>query len=543
MPCRASPDGSANIHVPIRATRKPGFYKDSVTLMRIAQRALAHPGVLRATLLMGTDANKAALRTDGLLDAALVDARPSDLMIAIEAGSDGEAEGALAALEASLAGGDAMQEGSGAAAAMRPRSLAMYAAHAAHAAALAQISVPGAYAGAEALKALRQGLHVFLFSDNVPLAAEQTLKRLAQRKGLLVMGPDCGTAMLRGVPLGFANAVRRGAIGLVGASGTGLQEVMCRIHELGEGVSHAIGTGSHDVSAEIGGTTMRQGIDLLAADPATHVITIVSKPPAPAVANAVLAQLARTGKASVVLFLGADTRRDMASDSVVPVTTLEDAARAAVASLHARSVTPTPIANDGQALAEAQRLTASQRFVRALYSGGTFCTEAQLVWRASGISARSNAPLDRADALTDALKVDGHAAIDFGADEFTVGRPHPMIDLATRVDAIARQARDPVVAAIVLDVVLGYGSHPDPAGVLGPAIADARANAAREARHLPVIAFVCGTEDDAQRLSVQQAKLRDAGAIVCASSTAAARLAAALAAAAERTALRVAQRA
>ena len=530
--------------MPIRATRKPGYYKDSVTLMRIAQRALADSGVVRATLLMGTDANKAALRDDGLLDAALADARPSDLMIAIEARSDEQAEAALASVEGLLAGGEATTEASGAAAAMQPRSLSMYAAHAPHAAALAQISVPGAYAGAEALKALRQGLHVFLFSDNVPLAEEQVLKRLAQRKGLLVMGPDCGTAMLRGVPLGFANAVRRGAIGLVGASGTGLQEVMCRIHELGEGVSHAIGTGSHDVSAEIGGTTMRQGIDLLAADPATRVIAIVSKPPAPAVANAVLAQLARTGKRAVVLFLGADLRRDAASDAIVPVNTLEETARAAVASLHARSVSAAPTANDGRALAEADRLAASQRYVRALYSGGTFCTEAQLVWRALGIRARSNAPLDRADALTDAQNLDTHVAIDFGADEFTVGRPHPMIDLATRVEAIARQARDPAVAAIVVDVVLGYGSHADPAGTLGPAIADARATAARDGRHLPVIAFVCGTEEDFQRLSVQQAKLRDAGTILCASSTAAARLAGALAkAVAERLAQRVPQRA
>ena len=523
--------------MPIRATRKPGFYKDSVTLMRIAQRALADPGVVRATLLMGTDANKAALRHDGLLDAALADARPSDLMVAIDARSDEQAETALATIEGMLAGGEAMNEASGAVAAMRPRSLAMYAAHAAHVAALAQISVPGAYAGAEALKALRQGLHVFLFSDNVPLAEEQALKRLARRKGLLVMGPDCGTAMLRGVPLGFANAVRRGAIGLVGASGTGLQEVMCRIHELDEGVSHAIGTGSHDVSAEIGGTTMRQGIDLLAADPATRVIAIVSKPPAPAVASAVLAQLARTGKPAVVLFLGADTRRDATSNAVVPVTTLADAARAAVARLRDHALTPTPTASDEQALAEADRLAPSQRYLRALYSGGTFCTEAQLVWRANGIRARSNAPLDRADALTDALNVEGHAAIDFGADEFTIGRPHPMIDLATRVEAIARQARDPAVAAIVLDVVLGYGSHADPAGTLGPAIADARAIAARQGRHLPVIAFVCGTEEDPQRLSVQQAKLRDAGAILCASSTAAARSAGALAKAlVERTA-------
>jgi succinyl-CoA synthetase alpha subunit len=533
--------------VPISATRKPGFYKDSVTLMRIAQRAMAEPGVARATLLMGTPANQASLQEAGLLDPALAAARPNDLMAVVEADSIEAAKATLALIERLLEGSETTRLDGDRASQEPPRSLAMQAAHAVHAATLVQISVPGAYAGAEALKALHQGLHVFLFSDNVPLDQERVLKRLAERKGLLVMGPDCGTAMLRGVPLGFANAVRRGAIGLVGASGTGMQEVMCRIHALGDGVSHAIGTGSHDVSAEIGGTTMRQAIDLLAADAATRIIVIVSKPPAPAVATAVLAQLARIGKPAVVLFLGAPLKRDVADDdAILPVATLEDAARAGVARLHERPFAATPSSVDRAALEQASRLSASQRYLRALYSGGTFCTEAQLVWRAHGIRARSNAPLESADALADPTRIDTHAAIDFGADEFTVGRPHPMIDLATRIEAIAHHARDPRVAALVLDVVLGYGSHPDPAGGLAPAIAEAIAVAARDGRHLPVIAFVCGTEEDPQRLSVQEAQLRDAGATLCVSSTAAARFSGAIASAvAERDVARqsVAQRA
>ena len=516
--------------MPISTTVKAGFYKDSVTLMRIAQAALAQPGVERATLLMGTPANKAALAEAGPLSPALDAARPNDLLIVIDAQTADALDAAETMIGRMLEGGD-LPGASASAAETMPRSLAMQRAHAQRNAALAQISVPGPYAAAEALKALRQGLHVFLFSDNVALAQERDIKRVAERKGLLVMGPDCGTAMLRGVPLGFANAVRRGAIGLVAASGTGLQEVMCRIHELGEGVSHAIGTGSHDVHAEIGGITMRQAIDLLAADPVTQVIAIVSKPPARAVAERVIERLAGTGKPAVVLFLGADTARERWPAGITAVATLEDAARAAVERLRGRPFQASTMTEATDAPG-GLRLAASQRDIRALYSGGTFCTEAQLVWRTLGIRARSNAPLDAADALADPLRPRGHAAIDFGADEFTVGRPHPMIDLASRIEAIAREARDPGVAALVLDVVLGYGSHPDPAGGLAPAIAEAKALAQRESRELPIVTFVCGTQDDPQPLSEQQAKLRDAGAIVCPGSTAAARLAGAIALAA-----------
>jgi FdrA protein len=507
--------------MPLAAFVRKNFYKDSVALMRISQEVLGREGLARVSLLMGTPANKDLLGQAGLLAPELAGAAPADLMILIE-GDEAALAPARAAIDELLAGGDT---GAGAERVeIPPRSIAMGLARL-EGATLAQISVPGPYAAAEALKALKAGLHVFLFSDNVPLAEERAVKQLAARKGLLVMGPDCGTAIIGGVPLGFANAVRRGAIGLVGASGTGMQELSCQIHALGEGVSHAIGTGSRDVYWEIGGTTLLAGLDLLARDPATRVIAIVSKPPAQSVAERALAAARASGKPTVVLFLGAELS---GGGNIHPVATLEEAAATAVALARgerppsgARAVA-TPAGFD----ATIAKLVPSQRYLRGLYSGGTYCTEAQLVWRRAGISAWSNAPLEKRYALPHGAPSRDHTAIDLGADEFTVGRPHPMIDFEGRIERLAAEARDPTVAAIVLDVVLGYGAHADPAGALAPAIREAHAAAAKDGRSLLVLGFLCGTEEDPQRLPAQAAMLAESGMIPAPSSTAAAALAA-----------------
>jgi succinyl-CoA synthetase alpha subunit len=535
--------------VPIAAIVRPNLYKDSVALMRVSELVLARAGVRRATLLMGTPANKGMLREAGLWQAELDAARPNDVMIVVEADTLEAIEVARNEVEHALAGERPAQESSGTTEGERaPRALAL--ARGGGTFALAQVSVPGPYAAAEAMKALKLGMHVFLFSDNVPLEQEQALKALARSRNLLVMGPDCGTAIIRGVPLGFANVVRRGAIGLVGASGTGLQEVACQIHARGQGVSQVIGTGGRDMHEAIGGSTMCQAIDLLAADPDTRVIGIVSKSPTPVVATTVIAHAVRTGKPCVVLFLGADAASLSLPANVVAVATLEDAAAATVALAAGGrpefasgmkkvdpSAVPAAMEIDPVAAAEARRYAPSQRHLRGLFSGGTFCTEAQLLWRALDVHAASNVPLDAANRLAEDAGSKGHVAIDFGAGEFTVGRPHPMIDLRARIERLVQEARDASVAVVTLDVVLGYGSHDDPAAALAPAIAQAIGLAAAEGRHLSIVCFVCGTEDDPQALSDQRAKLAAAGALVMPGSTAAARLAGALAVAAARVPL------
>ncbi len=504
-------------------------YKDSVALMRVAQRLLALPDVVTATLQMGTPANKEILGEAGLLSDVLGRAGPSDIMVALQARTRSACEAAETECRAQLSGAAENVSGPAGSEHVAPRTLRMGLAalngsqrSAITGANIAQISVPGPYAGAEALKAVKLGLNVFMFSDNVPLEQEVAIKQEALKRGVLVMGPDCGTAIVGGVPLGFANNVRRGAIGLVAASGTGLQEVTTQIHRMGGGVSHAIGTGGRDVNAKVGAVTMLQGIELLANDPQTKVIAIVSKPPAPEVTKKVLAALQAAHKPAVVLFLGsaleipADQRH-----TIRTVQTLVDCAAAAVELAGIEH-----LAAHHYAIPRKPAFAASQKYLRALYSGGTFAYEAQIVWAKSWLEVRSNVPLKAALALPDARKASiGHTALDLGDDAFTVGRPHPMIDQTARIERLLQEAADPTVRVIVLDVVLGWGAHPDPAGELAIAVAQAKRSAAKAGRELAVIGFVCGTEADPQVLAKQEATLRAVGMVLTGNSANAAWLA------------------
>ena len=517
----------------------PNLYKDSVALMRVAQRLLALPDVVDASLLMGNPANKEILAEAGLMSDAVRAAGPSDIMVVVQARTAAAGEAARLASQAQLAGqADAGGEGSGAGGAQEAvaaRTVAMGLAQATGQAPagtpavnLAQISVPGAYAAGEALKALQAGLNVFMFSDNVPLAQEVAIKQEATRRGLLVMGPDCGTAIVGGVPLGFANQLRRGSIGLVAASGTGLQEVTTQIHRMGGGVSHAIGTGGRDVYAEVGGATMLQGITLLAQDPATRVIVVISKPPAPEVTQKVMKALQAAGKPAVVLFLGSPQTLaakaqggGAAQPKIRVVHTLVDAAAAAMQLAGLRRQ-PT----GDYSIPRTPRFARSQRHLRALYSGGTFAAEAQVLWRSSGLKVWSNVALDPSLALPNPKRASReHTALDLGDDDFTVGRPHPMIDASARLERLRQEAADPSVRVILLDVVIGWGAHADPAAELAVVVGQVKRDAAKAGRALAVIGFVCGTELDPQVLSKQEAQLRAAGMVLAGNSANAAWLA------------------
>ena len=497
----------------VRCLVRPDTYRDSVQLMRVAADVERLPGVTRAALLMGTPANRELLAGAGLLAASAARARPNDLVMAVLAVDGASAERALTHAEQLIVaqlpvGGSFLTD-------TMPRTIAEACALL-PGANLALISTPGTYATAEALKALKRGLHVFLFSDNVPIGDEAELKRLARRKGLLMLGPDCGTAILDGVPLGFANAVRRGRIGLVGASGTGLQQVSCLVDRLGEGVSQAIGVGGHDLDERVGGLMMLAGIERLGADPGTAVIGLVSKPPASLpVARRVIEAACGSGKPVVVTFLGGDPAAVRATGAI-PAATLEETAWLSVALARGSDMAGAAKAVDDADLpagsrVQAGRFASGQRCIRGLFSGGTFCHEAALI-------------LSRA--ATDA----GHTTTDLGDDEFTVGRPHPMIDFGLRNKRIIAAADDPATAVILLDVVLGYGAHPDPAGALLPAIAEARRRAAAGGRSLAVVASVCGTPTDPQSLTRQEGTLAAAGVLLAPSNAAAARFAVRLAA-------------
>jgi FdrA protein len=495
------------------------LYRDSVSLMALSASLGKRPGVEQVSAVMATPANIELLREAGLLEGR-IEASPNDLLLAARGQSKAALEGALAtalaALEkppgAALAGGTAVEP---------LRSLQMARARA-PGSNLALISVPGEYAAAEALKALQLGFNVMLFSDNVTLADEAMLKRTARERGLLVMGPDCGTAIVDGVPLGFANAVRRGAIGVVGASGTGTQQLTCLVHRAGAGISQAIGTGGHDLHQDVGGISMLQGLGLLARDPETKAIVLVSKPPAAAVAKTVLAAAARARKPVVVNFIGA-APEEIRGRNLHAAKTLEEAALAALAL--ARGRRPKPVAVDRLRL-PALRMRAQQRYVRGLYSGGTFCYEASALLGEALGTVWSNAPVDPGMKLADPWRSREHTLVDLGDDAFTRGRPHPMIDHRLRNERLLKEAADPEVAVLLLDVVLGYGAHPDPAAEMVPAIRKAQAAARKKGRSLAFVAFVCGTDGDPQGLERQESALREAGVLLATSSARAARLAA-----------------
>lgn len=517
----------------VRCLARSGAYHDSVVLMRLQAALAALPGVADAAAVMGTDANRELLAASGLMTPEAERARPEDLLVVVKARSEAAATEALRRVDDLLAArGAAAADG-----AFRPRTLAG-AARLLPEARWVLVSVPGRYAAALAQEALALGRNVFLYSDNVSAADEVALKRAAAEQGLLVMGPDCGTAIVGGVGLGFANRVRRGSIGLVAASGTGLQAVASRIHALGAGVSQALGTGGRDLAAEVGGMTAAQAIDLLARDEATHAIALVSKPPAPAVAAELLRRLEATGKPAVVCLVGLvpPLRRlghirfaaglDEAAEKVVELA-LEDGVDGERETKRQEQGRKKPGGRDpargeahdgGQADggAESQRPRGgpANRLLRGLFSGGTLAYEALLALRPLASPLYSNLSSPGVLPLPDLARSAGHTILDLGDDELTVGRPHPMIDNSLRLRRLRQEAADPEVATLLLDVVLGEGAHPDPASELAPAIRAASQAAAAEGRSLEVIVLLVGTDEDPQGLERQAQALTEAGARV-----------------------------
>jgi len=493
---------------------RKGAYFDSVTLMRVGKEMAGLKGVADAAVVMGTKSNKAILNSSGLLAAKFEDAGDTDLLVAVKAETQGAVDTALALVDGLLK--QAVKR-TGASGEVRPTSLEG-ALDMMPDANLALISVAGRYAGDEAMRALKNGLHVMLFSDNVPLEKEIELKRFAQKKGLLVMGPDCGTAIINGVPLAFANVVNRGDIGIVAAAGTGLQEVSCIISNEGAGISQAIGTGGRDVKKEVGGIMFIEGLKALAKDKTTRVILLVSKPPHRQVLNRLTRLIKTIRKPVVSMFIGADTK-----DGAPP--TLEEAALMAVALARGKKVDEVArrlMARDAELRRIAQREAAKRKtgrkFVRGLFSGGTFCAEAQILFSRMISGVYSNAPAGKAKQLKNSLTSQKNTVIDLGEDEFTVGRPHPMIDYTLRNRRILEEAQDPETAVILLDVVLGYGSHPDPAAELSGVIRQAR-------KKIAVVCSITGTDKDPQNRGRVESALRRAGAIVLPSNAAACTLA------------------
>jgi FdrA protein len=473
--------------------------------MQLSKALNGLDGIDRASVMMGTPANKELLRADGLGPADLDRARPTDLVIVADAADTATVEVLVARVDEFLRSQALAHRGSRLRSA-RSLGRAMRLVGDAN---LGLVSIPGDYVASEVHALLDQDVHAFVFSDNVSVEDEVALKAKARARGLLVMGPDCGTGSLHGLPLAFANVVREGSIGLVGASGTGLQEVMVQIDRLGGGVSHAIGLGGRDLSAEVGGITCLQALRALDADAATAAVVLVSKPPAADVREEVMG-LAGTLSTPVVAILLGERASAQVEGNVHHARTLEEAARVAVELAGIR---------DSRRVA----LRREQRWVKALYTGGSLAVEAATVLHdALGLGADGEHPAGYL------LKSGGHEVIDLGDDVYTRGRPHPMIDPSVRAERIPAIFDDPENAVLLLDVVLGHGSDPDPAGALAPVISDGLARLHAEGRDLAVVASVCGTMSDPQSLAAQTRTLEQVGVAVLPSNVAAVRRALAI---------------
>ncbi len=493
---------------------KQGFYFDSVTLMRTGQELSGLPGIAEASVVMATEANKSILAMSDLLLPEFKKSGEQDLLIVVR-GKDAKAASDALTKAEDLLSNKKKPSADGTASAPSPRDIPSAVA-ALPGANLAMISVAGRYAAREAQKALDSGLHVMLFSDNISIEEEVSLKKAAHKKGLIVMGPDCGTSIINGVPLAFANVVPHGPIGVVGASGTGAQEVTCIIANEGSGVSQCIGTGGRDVKDAVGGLSFLDAMQALADDPKTKVLLLVAKPPQPKVMKKIYALIRKIEKPVVALLIGEDGTPS----------TLEQAALLSIA--HARGEDPSQVleqlaARDEALQEEARQIVAKKRapkgrYLRGLFSGGTFCAEAQVVLDGILRHFYSNAPLGDSKKLKSAWKPERNSIIDLGEDEFTVGRAHPMIDYTLRNKMILDEAINPDTAVILIDVVLGYGAHLDPASELVPVIQKAT-------KKVIVVAGITGTDGDPQGRAKVIEALQGAGAHVKLTNTAACKLA------------------
>ncbi len=485
----------------IKTEIRRGVYVDSAKLMKLQRSLDDFADVLDVGVIMGTDSNKELLSHIGLTSPEIMAAKPDELVIAIKAASEQAADFALSKVDELLAARSATLDQD-----YLPHSVET-ATKMLPGAEWVIVSVAGRYAAAVTREALHLGKHVHLFSDNVTIEDEIELKKEARELGLLVMGPDCGTAMVDGFGLAFANKIRKGPIGIVAAAGTGLQQVACRIHQLNGGITFGIGTGGKDLSEKVGAITFLMALDVLKRDPDTSVIVLTSKPPSPKVAEEVLKAARKAGKPVVINFIAraVTTLRD---GNLFFATGLDDAARLAV------ELVKSPPVLKGDEDLRLERFTPQQKYLRGLYSGGTLAYEAQHILAGYIPRVWANAPINKENKMPNSYESQEHSIIDLGEDEFTVGRLHPMMDNDLRIRRILEEANDPEVAVLMLDVVIGYGSHPDPASELAPAIAEAKENAKKAGRYLEVVCVVTGTDEDPQNFDNQVAQLKKAGAFV-----------------------------
>ncbi len=485
----------------LKTVVKKGSYQDSVVLMLLTNEISTIEGVKKVSIMMATPANKDIFKQSGLDTEELMNASANDMVVVADIDDDSLLDTIMEQVEVFLKKQSAASEGKKGAESVKSWDKALAKMPEAN---LAVISIPGAYAALEADRALDEGLNVFMFSDNVTIEDEKALKEKAHAKGLAVMGPDCGTGIIQSVPVAFTNNVAPGSIGIIGASGTGIQELTTIIDRLGEGVTNAIGIGGRDLNAKIGGITMMDMIDAMEDDDAVKVLVIVSKPPAKEVRDMISDRLSDFGKPVVTLFVG--EKPEYHEENFYHAYTLDEAARLAVGLVRGKDIPEAEIEIDESVFYTAE----DKKTIKAYYSGGTLANEAAML-----IKDAMNCEVPPEDIEGYMLQLDGNIVVDLGDDAYTQGKPHPMIDPAKRIECMQEAVDDESTGVVLLDIMLGYGSHADMAGSLIPTIKELKDKADAAGRKVFFIATVCGTRRDYQGYDEAVNKLKEAGVIVC----------------------------
>ena len=485
----------------LKTVVKKGSYQDSVVLMLLTNELSSLDGVNKIQVMMATPANKDIFKESGLTTDELIDATANDMVVVADVNDEAVLDAVMDKVEEFLKKQSTAAEGKKGSESVKSWDAALKKMSNAN---LAVISIPGAYAALEADRALDEGLSVFMFSDNVTIEDEKALKEKAHSKGLAVMGPDCGTGIIQGVPIAFTNNVAKGSIGIIGASGTGIQELTTIIDRLGEGVTNAIGIGGRDLKAEVGGITMMDMIDAMEDDDTVKVLVIVSKPPAKEVRDKISARLSNFSKPVVTLFVG--EKPEYHEENFYHAYTLDEAARLAVGLVRGTKVPEATVDVDESEFYKAE----DGKTIKAYYSGGTLANEAAML-----IKDAMNCKVPPEDVEGYMLQLDGNVVVDLGDDAYTQGKPHPMIDPAKRIECMQEAVDDPSTGVVLLDIMLGYGSHADMAGSLIPTIKELQAKADAAGRKVFFIATVCGTRRDYQGYDEAVNKLKEAGVIVC----------------------------
>lgn len=509
----------------IKTTVMPNCYMDSILILSVSRELMKLPGVHKAVAVMATDMNKTVVGEFGGLTASAANAGPNDLIVSLDCEDENIIKAAESRVRELASGNSKASDSPAAEVEYRTVSSAKEAMPEAN---LCIISLPGEYAAAEAAAAIANDMNLFIFSD-MSEDEELQLKLAAHRKGLFVMGPGAGTAVINGLSVGLMSKVRSGRIGIVAASGSGLQEVAVIIHQLGAGISEAIGVGGHDLSEKVGGIMFMQAIDYFSSDPGTDVLVLVSKPPHPETARKIYASLPKD-KPCVIFFLGGDAREIRAAGAYAPQT-LEEAAVMAVCLHNGKE----PDCGDSVAAAKAElsriaeeersKLAPGQKYLRGLFCGGTHSEKAVTLLNSFVPGLHSNISFGGAQLLEDRYVSLGNSLVDMGDEVFTKGKPHPVMDPSILVDRLIQEAHDPETGVILFDLLYGYAIHPDPVGAIEDALKEVRRIGRDEGRHICLIASLCGTDLDPQNVAEQERRLREYGVLIQPSNAKAALLA------------------